>query len=64
MKKYNHSEIENIRGHGVVSGAGLAFEDRAHLLEVVDWFVKQLNEADQQDLLGTEGWRHYFGVED
>ena len=30
----------------------------------LDWLEEKLNECDYEDMLGTEGWRHYFGHPD
>lgn len=29
----------------------------------VDTMEELLDEADEQDMLGTEGWRHWFGID-
>ena len=34
------------------------------LCDTIEWLVGHLDEADEEDLLGTEGWRHRFGVEE
>lgn len=34
------------------------------LRELLKKIIKELDEADLDDLLGTEGWRHRFGLED
>jgi hypothetical protein len=26
--------------------------------------IQKLDEVDEDDFFGTEGWRHYFGLED
>ena len=30
----------------------------------IDWLEDKLNETDYDDMLGTEGWRHFFGHPD
>lgn len=32
--------------------------------ELLQKIVDQLDELDQEDFFGTEGWKHFFGVED
>ena len=34
------------------------------LCDTVDMLVKLLDEADRDDMFGTEGWRHYAGVDE
>lgn len=36
-------------------------ETKRHLLDVI---VNELDELDNDDAFGTEGWKHAFGVED
>ena len=30
----------------------------------LDWIEEKLNDCDYEDMLETEGWRHYFGHPD
>ena len=32
--------------------------------ELLKKIIEKLDEADQDDMLGTEGWRHWMGLED
>ena len=55
-------ELNILRGKAI---AGKISEDE--LLSVfahIDEMYEILDEADESDTLGTEGWRHYFGLDD
>lgn len=38
--------------------------DEEQLDEICGVLFKKLDELDGDDFFGTEGWKHYFGVED
>jgi len=54
-------ELNIIRGKNQVGGA--TQEDVETLFSYIGILVKQLDKEDLEDWHGTEGWRHYFGVE-
>jgi hypothetical protein len=31
--------------------------------ELLKQIIEQLDELDEDDFFGTEGWRHFFGIE-
>lgn len=70
MEKYNSKLVEQIRGRTKVNfDEHVTFQstsdDRVILLNMIDWFVHVMDtEIDYDDRLGTEGWRHYLGVDD
>ena len=59
-----HSDkvINTIRGKNLV---GKASKDDIDLLfEQLDAFEQFLDDWDQDDMFGTEGWRHVIGLDD
>lgn len=60
---FDEGLVNMIRGKSVTLPDETGREIRA-LCRMIDWFESKLNDADTEDALGTEGWRHYFGLED
>lgn len=54
--------VNQIRGKSLTLPVDIGREIRA-LCCMLDWFEMKLDETEEQDLLGTEGWRHYFGID-
>lgn len=38
--------------------------DVERLFGLIDYLTTMLDDGDEDDRFGTEGWRHYFGLED
>ena len=59
-----HSDrvINTIRGKNLVGKASK--EDIDLLFEQLDAFEQFLDDWDQDDNFGTEGWRHAIGIDD
>lgn len=60
LKFLTDRELNIIRGKVLVGHA-----TRDEMLSVffhLDMLEHKLDEADGEDALGTEGWRHYFGI--
>lgn len=55
-------EVNVIRGKNLVGKASKA--DVFNLLELIDFFEREFDELDTEDVFGTEGWRHCFGFEE
>ena len=60
---YDESRVNFIRGKSLVIGGEIG-EDIRELCFMLDWFEQQLDQLDYDDELGTEGWRHRFGLND
>jgi hypothetical protein len=61
MKLLTDKELNIIRGKVMVGGATIA-----EILSVfghLDAMEDKLDELDEQDFMGTEGWRHYLGLD-
>lgn len=60
---FDEREVNTLRGMSLVlpDPGGHSIH---RLCRMIDWFESKLDEADEQDTFGTEGWRHHFGVED
>jgi hypothetical protein len=54
-------ELNIIRGKNLVGAA--TKEDIDTLFKYLDKIEFSLERADNDDLLGTEGWRHFCGVD-
>ncbi len=54
-------EINMIRGKLSVNHA--TQEEIDNFLEYVEELERLLNESDDDDMFGTEGWRHHIGLE-
>jgi len=54
--------INTIRGKNLIGGA--TKEDVNLLFQHIDELEMLLDEADGDDVFGTEGWRHHVGIED
>ena len=50
--------------HGKTIAGTIDLSDVEKLLFYINYLETELDRCDEDDLLGTEGWRHYFGVED
>lgn len=61
MAAHKAKVIDTIRGKNLVSGA--TKDDVDKLLEHIDALEAMCDEAEKTDVFGTEGWRHYIGVE-
>jgi len=59
---FNKDLVNQIRGRAQI--AKYTDEDVDVLLKIIDWFEAELDVADENDMFGTEGWKHFFGVED
>lgn len=53
--------VDVIRGKNLVSGARK--EDVSLLLDHIDALESLLDEADGDDVFGTEGWRHHLDID-
>lgn len=60
---YNESIVNMIRGKSLTMPSDIGREIRT-LCSMLDWFEQMLDETEEQDLLGTEGWRHFFGIDE
>lgn len=56
------AELNQIRGKFLVGHA--TKEEVLNVFEHYDEVERRLNEADYDDMLGTEGWRHFVGLPD
>ena len=55
-------ELNTTRGKAIVGAASV--EEIMRVFERIDELEALLDEADESDALGTEGWRHRAGLED
>lgn len=60
-KAQKDSALNIIRGKNLVDSTSQA--DVRRLFEHIDALELLLSEADQDDVFGTEGWRHRLGVD-
>lgn len=60
---YDERAVNIIRGKSMKLDKETGRDIRL-LCRMLDWFEWKLDECDEQDMLGTEGWRHYFGIGD
>lgn len=56
------SVVNTIRGKNFVGRA--TKEDVDKLIEHIDAIEVLLEECDEDDIFGTEGWRHRLGIDD
>jgi hypothetical protein len=61
MTALSPAELGEIRGRASVNAASA--EDIAALLQHIQELEDLLDEGDQDDAFGTEGWRHRAGAE-
>jgi hypothetical protein len=61
MKAQTEKTINIIRGKNLVGKAEKADVDK--LIEHIDALEMLLDEGDDDDIFGTEGWRHRLGVD-
>lgn len=54
--------LNTIRGKALVGHASV--KEIMSVFAHIDEMEFKLDEADSDDLLGTEGWRHWMGLED
>jgi hypothetical protein len=54
-------ELALIRGKASVEKATV--EEIMQVFGHIDSLEMMLDESDEEDTFGTEGWRHYFGME-
>lgn len=50
-----------LRGKAVVGH--ISTDEILSVFGHLDMLEDKLNEADEQDMLGTEGWRHWVGID-
>lgn len=62
MTAATDSQINVIRGKNLVGHA--TKDDVFALLEHIDALEDLLDDADGDDMFGTEGWRHRLGIDD
>lgn len=62
MAAQTNETINIIRGKNIVGHA--TKEDVLLLFEHIDALEGLLDEGDDDDAFGTEGWRHRIGIED
>jgi hypothetical protein len=62
MKAQTEKTINIVRGKNLVGKAEKA--DIAKLIEHIDALEMLLDEGDEDDMFGTEGWRHRLGIDD
>lgn len=53
-------ELNMIRGKALVGHASVV--ELAQVFGHLDMIEMKLDEGDEDDQFGTEGWRHFFGV--
>lgn len=58
----NTELVNMIRGKSLMYDDDIGKEIRA-LCKMIDWLEYQLDEQDEMDRFGTEGWRRAFGLE-
>lgn len=61
MRFLSEKELNTIRGKAMVGKASV--KEILSVFYHLDDLEACLDEADEQDLLGTEGWRHFVGME-
>ncbi len=62
MSAHTDKTLNIIRGKNLVGKADK--DDVFKLFEHLDAMEELLNEADQDDVFGTEGWRHRLGIDE
>jgi len=62
MSAQNDKVLNIIRGKNLVGKANKG--DVLKLFEHLDVLEELLDEADQDDVFGTEGWRHRLGIDE
>lgn len=62
LKFLSEQELNMIRGKASVGDANI--EEIQEVFIHLDMLENKLDECDDMDMLGTEGWRKYFGVPD
>lgn len=61
-RPYDSSLASRIVGRAQLAGGAYGSDVEA-LVGMLDWFVSELDELDNEDALGTEGWRRRLGIE-
>lgn len=61
MKVQTEKTLNIIRGKNIVAAA--TADDVNKLLEHIDALEDFLDEQDEDDVFGTEGWRHLLGLD-
>ncbi len=61
MKALTGRQLNVIRGKALVGHA--TTDEILSVFGHIDFLESKLDEADEEDALGTEGWRHHFGME-
>lgn len=62
MSFLTEKQLNTIRGKAMVGHAST--KEILSVFEHLDLLEMGLDEADGDDALGTEGWRHYLGLPD
>jgi hypothetical protein len=60
LKFLKESELNQIRGKSMVGAA--TPKEIISVFQHYDLIEAGLNELDEEDFFGTEGWRHFFGL--
>lgn len=63
LTPFDAKTVNMIRGKSLTLPPEIGREVRV-LCSMIDWFESKLDETEDQDLLGTEGWRRFFGIGD
>lgn len=61
MKLITAKELLIIRGKAIVGHATPA--ELMSVFEYLDYLENKLDDLDDEDSFGSEGWRHFFGLE-
>ena len=61
-KLLTEKEIYTIRGKAIVGHA--TPQELMSVFAHYDIIEQKLNDSDEDDTFGTEGWRHFFGLPD
>lgn len=62
MKFLNTKQLNTIRGKAIAGKA--TTKEILSVFGHLDKLEAKLDETEQDDFFGTEGWRHFFGLED
>lgn len=63
LQEYDEQKVNIIVGKSLMLSDEVG-NDIRYLAGMIEWFTRKLDKCDEEDMLGTEGWRHYFGVEE
>lgn len=62
LRLLSDREVNMLRGKALVGA--MDREDQLRLCEHLTLLEAELDERDDEDYFGTEGWRHAFGIPD